>query len=264
MAARKYKPALYELIDHDKREKSDPVQHDHEAAAEKVKSSATTTFVKITTVIIVLMVTHGIVWIAATSFAPAQQTIQKNVKKTNSVFKDQSSPALKADEPEKFKLVPPKIKKEAITSSLTKKKDVTEKPRYMPAARTKAPANVNNSNTPNPTIATSTPLDKTWGQRIIICNSKFEADLSSVQAHFTVNGIETIICKISKRKRWVLATRESFDNTTDNVDKYKEAIAKIGATYNRDKMKNAPSFPASTFTSAYQVNSADLSYFLNN
>jgi len=217
----------------------------HEAVAEKVRSSNTTKFVKITTIVFILIVTHCAVWFIAMYFAPKQQPVQIKVSQAIPQERIKILHAFKAKETKNISVAQPPEKKRLVPPAAPKQTAVAKPKRVV-------------ANTINAVLA---PLDKTSGQRIIICNSKFEADLSSVQSHFTVNGIDTIICKIKNRKRWVLATRESFDNTTNKVEKFKEAIAKIGATYNRDKMKNAPSFPASTFTSAYQVNAVDLTYF---
>jgi len=97
------------------------------------------------------------------------------------------------------------------------------------------------------------------GQRLIICGDRSAGNLKAVQQVFAKSGVATKIGK--SQGRYVLYSQQSFTSgKSPAAVAFKEHVAQIGATYNRKKPRNAPSFRPSTFAadSTYTVNSADI------
>ncbi len=90
-----------------------------------------------------------------------------------------------------------------------------------------------------------------------ICFNSNRRDLLPVQAHFSKNGIETLIGQIGEE--YILYSKQTFEKKNSNeYVNLKEQIKKVGADYNREKPAAAVSYNSETFASAFAINVKDI------
>lgn len=91
------------------------------------------------------------------------------------------------------------------------------------------------------------------GQCFLLCGAKSRDQLVPVQKFFNERGLATIIGR--RESRYVLTTSETFERQNSEKAKIlKDKLVKLGESYYNLRPKNAPNYNPATFRSAYAVN----------
>ena len=98
------------------------------------------------------------------------------------------------------------------------------------------------------------------GQVLILCGHSSERELRPVQSHFSKQNFGTAIGRFGGR--YVLYSLQAFENKTDRgAMELKQRAGAIGRTYNSSKQSGALGFDEETFKGAFPVNLESIQKF---
>lgn len=111
---------------------------------------------------------------------------------------------------------------------------------------------------PTPTADTPSAIAPAEGIVLTILTHEHVRDLQPVQAYFTRNGVNTNIGRY--KGQFVLYSKETFLTRSATL-RLKPKVIKLGANYNKEKPKTALGFNPDSFTGAYTLNLRDIDDF---
>ena len=106
-------------------------------------------------------------------------------------------------------------------------------------------------------VGLASPKAPTGGLSLVLCGHDKREVLEPVKAYFDAAGLTTGIGRSGDR--YVVYSLETVESKTEaTAQRLAQQIARLGASYNSSKPTGVPGFTASTFSSAYWVNIADI------